>query len=124
MNDMTEGTEKMDPQNPKTEAASTAETAGHVTPFDELSPQPGGDVTAADAALDVPMNVQVIVGKAEMTVREVMDIRRGALVELDRKASDLVDVAVNGKVLAKGEITLLDDGRIGVSLVEIVRGRT
>jgi len=120
VNGMTKGKTDMDTQDPKTAASASA---APVSPLDETGLPQEGPSTAAEAALDVPMAVQVIVGQAQMTVRDVMAIRRGQLVELDRKASDLVDVTVNGKVLAKGELTVFDDGRIGVSLVEIVRGR-
>lgn len=133
MNAMTEGTNGMDTHmetqaatqeaEAKAQAQAVLADEGRVSPFDEISPAAGGRETAADAALDVPMDVQVIVGQSRMTVRDVMAIRRGQLVELDRKASDLVDVAVNGKLLAKGELTVFEDGRIGVSLVEIVGGR-
>jgi len=97
-------------------------TSNPLSPFEALSGSQKGEETAQEAAMSVPMKIQVVVGRTEMTVRDVMNIRRGAVVELDRKAGDVVDITVNGKVLAKGELTVFEDGRIGVTLVEIVRG--
>lgn len=96
--------------------------ANVISPLDDLTVQEDGDETAHDAAMTVPMTIQVIVGQAQMTVGQIINIRRGSVVELDRKAGDVVDIAVNGKTLAKGELTVFEDGRIGVTLVEIVRG--
>lgn len=93
-----------------------------ISPFDEITSDVSGPETAEEAAKTVPMVVQVVVGKAELTVGQVMSIRRGAVVELDRKAGDVVDVCVNGKLLAKGELSVFEDNRIGVTLVEITRG--
>jgi flagellar motor switch/type III secretory pathway protein FliN len=49
-----------------------------------------------------------------------MDIRRGKVLELDSKAGDLVDITVNGKVLARGDLNIFDDGSVGVTFVEIL----
>lgn len=122
------GTERGLPDNMNTEdlkgtemedKATTTESA--ISPFDEIRPDAADDRTAREAAMGVPVDVQVVVGKAKLSVKEVMSIHRGAVVELDSKASDLVDITVNGKVLAKGELTVYDDGRLGVTFVDIVR---
>lgn len=114
-------TDKSTMEAPEENMENTAPQAP-MSPLDTLEPNVSGAETAKEAAMSVPMNVQVIIGQAKMPVRSVMNIRRGAVIELDRKAGDTVDIVVNGKVLAKGELTVFEDSRIGVTLVEIARG--
>jgi flagellar motor switch protein FliN/FliY len=80
----------------------------------------GIDGTARDAAMGVPVHVEVVVGRSKVTVADIMDIRRGKVLELDSKAGDLVDITVNGKVLARGDLNIFDDGSVGVTFVEIL----
>lgn len=69
---------------------------------------------------DIPMLITVQVGKKRMSVRELLQIKKGSVICLDRMADEPVDVLVNGKLFAKAEIILIDDS-FGVSLLEIVR---
>lgn len=70
----------------------------------------------------IPVEVRVFLGAASMPVAELMRLERGAVVALDHRVSDPVDVVVNGRVIARGELIALDDdpSRIGVKLIEIV----
>ena len=70
----------------------------------------------------IPVEVRVFLGAATMPVAELMALERGAVVPLDHRVSDPVDVVVNGRVIARGELIALDDdpSRIGVKLIEIV----
>ena len=70
----------------------------------------------------IPVDVRVFLGAASMPVADLMRLERGAVVPLDHRVSDPVDVVVNGRVIARGELIALDDdpSRIGVKLIEIV----
>lgn len=98
----------------------TNDTSAILSPFDEIHPVEGSDGTARDAAMSVPVHVEVVVGRSKVTVAEIMDIRRGKVLELDSKTGDLVDITVNGKVLARGDLNIFDDGSVGVTFVEIL----
>ncbi|HVP29093.1 MAG TPA: flagellar motor switch protein FliN [Myxococcota bacterium] len=71
---------------------------------------------------DVPLELTVEVGHTRLLVREVLQLSKGAVVELDRMAGEPADVLVNGRLVARGEITVVDD-RLSVRLVEVHGGR-
>jgi flagellar motor switch protein FliN len=76
------------------------------------------------AILSIPVTVQVVLGSTSLPVAGLMKLARGAVVSLDQRVGDPVDVVVNGTVLARGEIVVVDDAsqRFGVSLLEVVAG--
>jgi flagellar motor switch protein FliN len=75
-----------------------------------------------DAILSIPVTVQVVLGATTMPVASLMKLGRGAVVALDQKVGDPVNVVVNGRVIARGEVVVVDEdnARYGVSLTEIV----
>ena len=75
-----------------------------------------------DAIRAIPVNVQVVLGATTMPVASLMKLGRGAVVALDQKVGDPVNVVVNGRVIARGEVVVVDEdtARYGVSLTEIV----
>ncbi len=75
-----------------------------------------------DTILSIPVTVQVVFGGASMPVAQLIKLGRGAVVPLDRKVGDPVDIVVNGRVVARGDIVVVDEetSRLGVSLTEIV----
>ncbi len=75
-----------------------------------------------DELLDVPLDVRIRLGEAEMTIEEVVSLRDGSVVELDRAPGDPVDVLVNDRVVARGEIVVVDD-RFTVRVTELAAGR-
>ncbi|MGA8446073.1 MAG: flagellar motor switch protein FliN [Roseiarcus sp.] len=99
------------------------------------SPEPPGAVDAPKAEaisgppnlgaiLSIPVTVQVVLGSTSMPVAGLMKLARGAIVSLDQRVGDPVDVVVNGAVIARGEIVVVDEAsqRFGVSLLEVVAG--
>ena len=88
----------------------------------EATAQPAGETTGGlDVILHIPVTVQVVLGRAKMSISRLMTLGPGAVVPLDRKAGEPVEVVVNGRLVARGEVVLLDDGvRFGISLTEIV----
>lgn len=72
--------------------------------------------------MDIPVDVQIILGATEMSVSQLMALQKGSTVALDRRIGEPVDVMVNGRKIARGEITVLeeDPSRFGIRLTEIV----
>jgi flagellar motor switch protein FliN/FliY len=75
-----------------------------------------------DVILRIPVTVQVVLGSATMPVANLMKLGRGAVIPLDHRVGEPVDVVVNGRVVARGEMVVVeeDESRFGVSLTEII----
>ena len=75
-----------------------------------------------DTILRIPVVVQVVLGSAVMPVSNLLKLGRGAVVPLDHRVGEAVDIVVNGRIIARGEIVVVEDdnSRFGVSLTEIV----
>src|SRR5882672_1053174 len=75
-----------------------------------------------DSILRIPVHLQVVLGSATMPVANLMKLGRGAIVPLDHRVGEPVDVVVNGRIVARGEVVVVeeDNSRFGVSLTEIV----
>ncbi len=80
------------------------------------------DAPHLDSILKIPVVVQVFLGSASMPIADLMKLGRGAVVSLDHHIADPVDLVVNGRIIARGELVAVDGDptRIGVKLVEIV----
>ncbi|MCH9050143.1 MAG: flagellar motor switch protein FliN [Proteobacteria bacterium] len=72
------------------------------------------------AVYDVPVQVSAVLGKATMPVSQLLKLGRGAVVELDRKVGEAIDIYVNNRLVARGEIVVVDE-RLGVTMTEIVK---
>ncbi len=77
-----------------------------------------------DVVLHIPVNVTVVLGSTTMPVANLVKLGRGAVIPLDRRVGEPVDVVVNGRVIARGEVVVLEEGnsRFGISLTEVVAG--
>ena len=75
-----------------------------------------------ETVMRIPVNLQVVLGSATMPVASVLKLGRGAVVALDHRVGEPVDVVVNGRTVARGEIVVVEDdnSRFGISLTEIV----
>lgn len=73
-----------------------------------------------EAVFDVPVRVQAVLGRARMSVAELIQMGPGHVVELDRKVGEPVDIFVNNRLIARGEVVMIDNS-LGVTLTEIVR---
>lgn len=74
-----------------------------------------------EALYDVPVQVSVVLGRTTMQLSNILKLGRGAVIELDRIVGEPIDVYVNNKIVAKGEIVIVDN-KIGVTLTEIIAG--
>jgi flagellar motor switch protein FliN/FliY len=73
------------------------------------------------AIYDVPVQLSAVLGKASMPVSQLLRLGRGAVLELDRKVGESIDILVNNRLVARGEVVIVDE-RIGVTMTEIIKG--
>ncbi len=83
---------------------------------------PRGGTHELEAVYDIPVTVSAVLGKATMQVNQILKLGRGAVVELDRKLGEAIDIYVNNRLVARGEVVMVDDSRLGVTMTEIVKG--
>src|SRR5215475_5232768 len=78
--------------------------------------------SAADleAVFDVPVQVSAVLGRARMDVGELLKLGPGAVLELDRKVGEAIDIYINNRLVARGEVVLVED-KLGVTMTEIVK---
>lgn len=72
------------------------------------------------AVYDIPVTVQAVLGRAQMQVSQLLKLGRGAVVELDRKVGEAVDIYVNNRLVARGEVVVVED-RLGITMTEIIK---
>lgn len=73
-----------------------------------------------EAVYEIPVQVAAVLGKASMQVSQLLKLGRGAVVELDRKVGEAIDIYVNNRLVARGEVVLVDD-KLGVTMTEIIK---
>ncbi len=81
----------------------------------------GAAASELEAVYDIPVQVSAVLGRATMQVSQLLKLGRGAVVELDRKLGEAVDIYVNNRLVARGEVVMVDDNRLGVTMTEIVK---
>lgn len=106
----------------------------HMTELDGGIDDLGGEASAAslhtsgsgarniETILRIPVTVQVVLGSTSMPVANLLKLGRGAVIPLDHRVGEPVDVVVNGRVVARGEVVVVEDdtSRFGVSLTEVI----
>ncbi|MBX5196500.1 flagellar motor switch protein FliN [Rhizobium sp. NZLR10] len=94
------------------------------SPSFDASPAPLGSALNSnlDLIMDIPIDVQIMLGTSRMQVSGLMNLNEGATIALDKKIGEPVEIMVNGRRIARGEITVLDndDTRFGVKLIEVL----
>jgi flagellar motor switch protein FliN/FliY len=97
--------------------------------LDEFTPTQGENTqaegverSAADlaAVYDVPVNIQAVLGRSNMEVAALLRLGRGSVIELDRKVGEAIDIYVNNRLVARGEVVVVDE-RLGVTMTEIIK---
>lgn len=76
-----------------------------------------GEVTAI---YDIPVQISAVLGRSTMQVSQLLKLGRGAVVELDRKVGEAIDIYVNNRLVARGEVVVVED-KLGVTMTEIVK---
>ncbi len=87
-----------------------------------LSPEDEEGKTAADLApvFDVPVNISAVLGKANISVAQLLKLTAGSVLELDRKVGEAIDIYVNNRLVARGEVVVVDE-QLGVTMTEIIK---
>jgi flagellar motor switch protein FliN len=83
----------------------------------DARPQSARDL---EAVYDVPVQISAVLGRATMQVSQLLKLGRGAVVELDRKVGEAIDIYVNNRLVARGEVVIVDE-RLGITMTEIVK---
>ena len=73
-----------------------------------------------EAVYDIPVQISAVLGRATMQVSQLLKLGRGAVVELDRKVGEAIDIYVNNRLVARGEVVIVDE-RLGVTMTEIIK---
>jgi flagellar motor switch protein FliN/FliY len=106
---------------PELEAGSemqTVEDAGSLAPADNDSIHRGA--SDLEALFDVPVQVSAVLGRTRMPVGDLLKLGPGAVLELDRKVGEAIDIYVNNRLIARGEVVLVED-KLGVTMTEIIK---
>jgi flagellar motor switch protein FliN/FliY len=100
---------------------STQDSFEAVPVTEALAAAAAGGPRDLDAVYDIPVQVSAVLGRATMQVSQLLKLGRGAVVELDRKLGEAVEIYVNNRLVARGEVVMVDDNRLGVTMTEIVK---
>jgi len=103
--------------NQSTEAASA--TAGERVEFDSLHGLAAGGDVNLDMILDVPVTLAMEVGRTRISIRNLLQLNQGSVVELDRAAGEPLDVFVNGTLVAHGEVVVINE-KFGIRLTDVI----
>lgn len=98
------------------EEPSAAQAIAAAANFDDEDNPAAG----LDAVYDIPVQVSAVLGKSSMQVSQLLKLGRGAVVELDRKVGEAIDIYVNNRLIARGEVVVVDE-RLGVTMTEIIK---
>jgi len=106
---------------PEAPAAPAPDTAPAASPFPAFDPAPASDTLprGVDLIMDIPLEVTCELGRVRMLIRDVLELEAGSIVELDHVAGEPIDLLVNGRLVAHGEVVVIDDN-FGVRVTEIV----
>jgi flagellar motor switch protein FliN/FliY len=87
-----------------------------------ISPDEPGTKTASDleAVFDVPVHVSAVLGRTRMDIGDLLKLGPGTVLELDRKVGESIDIFVNNRLVARGEVVLVEE-RLGVTMTEIIK---
>lgn len=102
------------------DAAPAEDAVGDLEEF--VDDDANAQITAREleAVYDIPVQVSAVLGKSSMQVSQLLKLGRGAVVELDRKVGEAIDIYVNNRLVARGEVVIVDE-RLGVTMTEIIK---
>jgi flagellar motor switch protein FliN/FliY len=98
--------------------------------LDEFAPGEGplADILGGESKIatdlapvfDVPVNISAVLGRATLSVAQLLELNQGSVLELDRKVGEAIDIYVNNRLVARGEVVIVDE-RLGVTMTEIIK---
>ncbi|MEH6595106.1 MAG: flagellar motor switch protein FliN [Colwellia polaris] len=113
--DLSQWDEAMDEQA-ASEAAETVELEDLQEDSETIS---GEEKHKLDAILDIPVTISMEVGRSHISIRNLLQLNQGSVVELDRVAGEALDVLVNGTLIAHGEVVVVND-KFGIRLTDVI----
>lgn len=99
------------------------ELSSNTSKSPDLAPKEDGQIRTSqelEPVFDVPVRVQAVLGKSTLEVSQLLKIAPGAVIELDRKVGEAIDIYVNNRLVARGEVVLVED-HLGVTMTEIIK---
>lgn len=100
-----------------------AEAEAEVAPLDELieegTPLQVGDNPDLEVILDIPVSISMVVGNSQISIRNLLQLNQGSVIELDRLAGEPLDVMVNNTLIAHGEVVVVNE-KFGIRLTDVV----
>ena len=110
------GAESEEPAPHNSETTDSAATANGSSDHDP----PLQSATELSAIYEIPVQLSAVLGKSSMQVSQLLKLGRGAVVELDRRVGEAIDIYVNNRLVARGEVVVVDE-RLGVTMTEIIK---
>ena len=111
--------EALDEQAEAREAGEDAETVELEELTEDDAPITGAEKRKLDAILDIPVTISMEVGRSNISIRNLLQLNQGSVVELDRVAGESLDVLVNGTLIAHGEVVVVND-KFGIRLTDVI----
>ena len=93
------------------------DTGTALSAFEEFEEKSAHDLAPV---FDVPVNISAVLGKAHLSVAQLLKLGQGSVLELDRKVGEAIDIYVNNRLVARGEVVIVDE-RLGVTMTEIIK---
>ena len=113
--------EELEDKDKSAEAAVDADPADDVNgAIQQESSELPSSSQDLEAVYDIPVQVSAVLGKSTMQVSQLLKLGRGAIVELDRKVGEAIDIYVNNRLVARGEVVVVED-RLGITMTEIIK---
>ena len=101
------------------EQAKTEAQPAQLEEFDESAPISAEERRKLDKILDIPVTISMEVGRSQISIRNLLQLNQGSVVELDRVAGEPLDVLVNGTLIAHGEVVVVND-KFGIRLTDVI----
>lgn len=95
-------------------------TAAPAAPAAGLGDAATAENLSLETVYDIPVQITVVLGKTSMQVNNLLKLGRGAVIELDKKVGEPIDIFVNNRLVARGEVVVVED-RIGITMTEIIK---
>ena len=88
--------------------------------IENIATEVTGENLSLETVYDIPVQITVILGRTSMQVSQLLKLGRGAVIELDKKVGEPIDIFVNNRLVARGEVVVVEE-RIGVTMTEIIK---
>ncbi|UMM64787.1 FliM/FliN family flagellar motor switch protein [Aristophania vespae] len=103
-----------------TQSEHNDDLSAQAQPIDQKSPNKITKEDEREAIFDVPVKITAVVGDVKMPVRDLVRLGRGAVVSLNKKLGSSIDIYANERLIARGEITIVEDDNIAVTMTDII----